>query len=101
MSNNSQFIKGSGDSEKKQTQGSVTQTNQSNSAKQQFQSAAQERLVLTNRGAHTLTVPIYNPETGEKDFVFSQPGGKPKLKEGWVVDNVYVVRHPELVARKI
>lgn len=57
--------------------------------------------VLTNRGGVQLCVPIKNAKTGETSEVFLQPGGKPKLAVGMVVDPVFAARNPDMVAVKI
>lgn len=59
------------------------------------------RYILTNRGEHTLSVPITNMETGETDSVFVQKGGKPKLSAGFSVDPVFAARNPALVVHKL
>lgn len=52
---------------------------------------------IMNIGAVPLTVPIENPSTGDKDEVFLQPGGKPSLPAGYVVNAAYLARNSNVL----
>lgn len=62
--------------------------------------APTDRFVLTNRGESTLAVPVKGPD-GQSDVIFLQPGGKPKLPVGYVVDSVFLRRNPHVSPIKL
>ena len=51
---------------------------------------------LTNSSGHSIAVDIVNTETGVKDVVFLQPGGRPKLALGFRIDPVFAARNPQV-----
>ena len=53
-------------------------------------------VILTNKSGHTALVHIVNPSTQVRDQVFVQPGGRPKLEPGFVIDSVFAARNPHI-----
>ena len=54
------------------------------------------RTHVMNSTQTSIEVPIVNPDTGEKDSVFLQPGGKPYLPQGFVPDPVWLRFNPRV-----